>query len=87
MQKVLHTNETHNVELWTIADIMDCINSPKQKIQVQPPEFQRDFVAPTEWSQNLIQSIYEGASSNLIHFRKLSDEKAKKVGFKFRGKN
>ena len=83
MQKVLHTNETHNVELWTIADIMDCINSPKQKIQVQPPEFQRDFVAPTEWSQNLIQSIYEGASSDVIHFRKLSDEKAKKVGFKF----
>lgn len=80
---VLHTNKTHTVELWTVQDILDCINSPNNKIQIQPPEFQRDFVAPTEWSQNLIQSVYEGASSNLIHFRKLSDEKTEKVGFKY----
>jgi hypothetical protein len=80
---VLQSHSTYNVEQWSIQDIIDCINSPENKIQIQPPEFQRDFVAPLEWSQNLIDSFYNGASSNLIHFRRLSDEKAKKVGFKY----
>lgn len=80
---VLKSHKTYTVEQWSIQDIIDCVNSPDDKIQVQPPEFQRDFVAPTEWSQNLIESFYNGASSNLIHFRRLSDTKAKKVGFKY----
>lgn len=80
---VLKSHKTYNVEQWSIQDIMNCINSPDDKIQIQPPEFQRDFVAPVEWSQNLIDSFYAGASSNLIHFRRLSEEKAKKVGFKY----
>ena len=76
---VLQSHSTYNVEQWSIQDIIDCINSPENKIQIQPPEFQRDFVASLEWSQNLIDSFYNGASSNLIHFRRLSDEKAKKA--------
>ena len=80
---ILHENKTYNVELWTIQDILDCVNSPDNKIQIQPPEFQRDFVANVEWSQNLVQSFLEGRSSNLIHFRKLDDEKAEKVGFRY----
>lgn len=80
---ILHENKTYNVELWSIQDILDCVNSPDNKIQIQPPEFQRDFVANTEWSQNLIQSFLDGRSSNLIHFRKLDDEKAEKVGFRY----
>jgi len=80
---VLGQHATYNVEEWSIQNILDCINSPTRKIQVNPPEFQRDFVAPLEWSQNLIDSIYNGASSNLIHFRTLLKEKAKKVGFAY----
>lgn len=82
-QIVLGQHATYNVEEWSIQDILDCINSPTSKIQVNPPEFQRDFVAPLDWSQNLVDAIYNGNSSNLIHFRKLSEEKAKKVGFAY----
>lgn len=82
-QLVLAIYETYNVEQWTVHDIITCQNSPDSKIQVQPPEFQRDFVASLEWSQDLIESIVEGKSSNLIHFRVLPEEKTKKVGFRY----
>lgn len=80
---VLFNHKTFNVEQWSIEEIIRCINSPTEKIQVMPPEFQRDFIASLKWQRDLIDSFYNGLSSNLIHFRKLDKEKSTKIGFAF----
>jgi hypothetical protein len=80
---VLFNHKTFNLEQWSIEEIIRCINSPTEKIQVMPPEFQRDFIASLKWQRDLIDSFYNGLSSNLIHFRKLDKEKASKIGFAY----
>ncbi len=80
---VLFNHETFNVEQWSIREVIDCVNSPTEKIQIMPPEFQRDFVASLAWQRDLVDSFYNGLSSNLIHFRKLDKKKAAKIGFAY----
>ena len=81
--QVVYRFDTYNVEIWSIREIIRCINSPTEKIQVMPPEFQRDFVASLKWKQHMINSFYYGLSSNLIHFRKLGKKKSAKIGFAY----
>lgn len=80
---VLFNHSTFNVEQWSIEEIIRCHGSSTEKIQVMPPEFQRDFVASLEWQRDLIDSFYNGLSSNLIHFRTLDKEKAAKIGYAY----
>jgi len=78
---VLFNHETFSVEQWSVSEILAHYKSPTARIQIMPPEFQRDFVASLEWQRDLVDSFYNGLSSNLIHFRKLDAEKSSKTGY------
>ena len=80
---VLFNHKTFSVEQWTISEILAHYNSPTTRIQIMPPEFQRDFIASLEWQRDLVDSFYSGLSSNLIHFRTLDKEKASKIGYAY----
>lgn len=82
-QTVLQQHQTFSVEQWSIKDILDYVNSTDNKIQICPKEFQRDFVASLEWQQDFIDSVYNNRSSNLIHFRKLSQDRRVKTGYAY----